>query len=283
MRYLAIVSVLAAATLFAAEADLARARKLYQATDYRATVHLLDAASEKDGAAYFLLGQSHYMLGEYKKSSEAFEKAVAAEPGNSAYYNWLGRAFGRRAETSNPLTAPRYASKARQSFEKAVALDGNNKEAVNDLFEYYLEAPGFLGGGLEKAARLAPQIARLDPVEGHYAQFRLAEKRKDFHSAEQQLRRAADLAPQQVGRLIDLAKFLARQGRVGESEQTFERARKVAPNAPRLLYEQANVYIETGQNLDKARQLLKQYLSVKLSPDDPPRSEAEKLLRKAGA
>ena len=30
-------------------------------------------------------------------------------------------------------------------------LDPNNREAVANLFEYYLEAPGFLGGGVEKA------------------------------------------------------------------------------------------------------------------------------------
>jgi cytochrome c-type biogenesis protein CcmH/NrfG len=86
-----------------------------------------------------------------------------------------------------------------------------------------------------------------------------------------------------VGRLIDLAKFLARQGRVRESELTFDQARKVAPDAPRVLFEQANAYIRAGQNFDKARELLKQYLSAQLSPDDPPRRDAEKLLHKAGA
>jgi Flp pilus assembly protein TadD len=176
-----------------------------------------------------------------------------------------------------------YASRTRQAFEKAVELDGKNKEALNDLFEYYLEAPGFLGGGFDKASNLTARIAQLDPVEGHYAQFRLAEKRKDFAGAEQQLRRAADLAPRQVGRLVDLAKFLAKQGRVQESEQTFEQARKVAPNSPRLLYDQADAYIQAGKNLDKARQLLQQYLATQVSPEDPSREEARKLLRKAGA
>ena len=66
------------------------------------------------------------------------------------YFHWLGKAQGRRAETASPFTAPSYASKARQAFEKSVELDGKNLEAINDLFSYYLEAPGFLGGGLNK-------------------------------------------------------------------------------------------------------------------------------------
>ena len=87
------------------------------------------------------------MLGEFKKAQEYFEKAIAADPGNSVYHHWLGKAYGRRAETSSFITAPGFASKARQSFEKSITLDPRNKEALSDLFEYYVEAPGFLGGG----------------------------------------------------------------------------------------------------------------------------------------
>jgi hypothetical protein len=56
-------------------------------------------------------------------------------------------------------------------------LDPNNIEALDDLFEYYLSAPGFLGGGIEKAEGLARRIDRVEPAEGHYALYRLAEKR----------------------------------------------------------------------------------------------------------
>jgi cytochrome c-type biogenesis protein CcmH/NrfG len=282
MKTLAPLVMVFATAVLAAPSDHKAARELYQRTQYQAAIRVLQDGP-MDGPACLLLGQSYYMLGDYKKASEAMEKAVSAQPGNSRYYNWLGRAYGRRAENSSPFTAPKYASKTRQAFERAVELDGSNQEALSDLLEYYLEAPGFLGGGLDKAAKLVETIARLDPAEGHYARFRLAEKRKDFKAAEQQLRRAAELAPGRVGRLIDLAKFLARQGRVRESELTFDQARKVAPDAPRVLFEQANAYIRAGQNFDKARELLKQYLSAQLSPDDPPRRDAEKLLHKAGA
>ena len=117
-------------------------------------------------------------------------------------------------------------------------------------------------------------------MEGHYAQAKLAEKRKEYPRAEEQLRRAAELAPQQVGRLIDLANFLAKQGKYQESEQSFQRAAKIAPNSPKLMYARASTSTSsTGRNLDVARDLLKRYLSAQLTPDDPPRAEAAKLLR----
>ena len=151
------------------------------------------------------------------------------------------------------------------------------------MFEYYLEAPGFLGGGLDKAVTVAAKIAALDPAEGLWAQARIAERRKDYGKAEEQLRRAMQAAPTQVGRVVDLAKFLSKQGRIEESEQTFRAAERIAPNNPRLLYNRAETYIKAGRNIETARELLKRYLSANLSPDDPSRQDAEKLLKQAGS
>jgi Flp pilus assembly protein TadD len=221
------------------------------------------------------------MAGEFKKATECLEKAVALNPNDSNAYHWLGRAWGRRAETSSWFTAIQYARKTRDAFEKAVDLNPANAEAVNDLFEYYLEAPGFLGGGLDKASKLIERIRALDPVEYHYAQARLAEKRKEYAQAEEQLRRAVELAPRQAGRIVDLAKFLAKQGRFQESDAVFEQARTLAPESPKVLFEEAQTYVKSRRNLALAQELLKRYLEAPLSPGDPPRSEALKLLRQA--
>jgi hypothetical protein len=42
-----------------------------------------------------------------------------------------------------------------------------NLEALADLFEYYLEAPGMVGGGIDKAESAAARIRRLNEVQGH--------------------------------------------------------------------------------------------------------------------
>jgi Flp pilus assembly protein TadD len=267
--------------LAASPTGLDQARQLYQLTDYAASLKILEAIQPKDGPVFELIGRNHYMQGEYKKATEILEKAAAADPANSDYELWLGRAFGRRAETSSPFTAPPNANKARQHFEKAVQLNPGNMEALSDLLEYYLEAPGFMGGGLDKAVGVADRMASIDPIEGHCAQARLAEKKKEFGSAEQHLQRAAELAPHQASRLIDLARFLSRQGRYRESDRSFSKAEKIAPNSPQLIYARADTYIEQGRNLATARKLLQRYLEAKLTPDDPPRAAAEKLLKKA--
>ena len=259
--------------------ELEKARQQFARSMYREAIHTLGETA--DPAGLELVGKSYFMLSDYKRAQAAFEKAVAAQPNNSVSHHWLGKAYGRRAETASPFTAPMLASKARQSFERAVELDGRNAEAVNDLFSYYMEAPGFLGGGLDKAAALAPKIKANDPVEYHYAMAQLAEKRKDIKTAEHHFRQAFAMAPKSVGRAIDLAKFLSNHGREQESEAVFNQAAKIAPESPRLMFERASAYVRSRKNLDEAKVLLQKYLNSPLTPDDPPRAEAQRLLKQA--
>ena len=260
-----------------------RAHELYQRTDYAGSLRELLATKDRDAAVLLLMGQDYYGLAEYKQSADSLEKAVALAPANAECFLWLGRAYGRRAEMANPFSAPGLASKARQMFERAVALDPANHEAVGDLFDYYLGAPGFLGGGVNKAEALAANVARRDPAEGHYYQAELDERRKEYASAERHLRAAMDLAPRQVGRIIALARYLSAHGRAKESDALFDQAERIAPGEPRVLYERAAAYVKEGRNLDEARKLLRSYLRANITPSDPPKSDAQNLLRKIGS
>ena len=128
-----------------------QAAALYQRTDYNGSASVAFKGPHTGRSAYNLIGKNYFMLGDFKKAAESFEKAVALNPLNSDNMLWLGRAYGRRADKGSKILAGRYASKARQYFEKAVALDPHNHEALNDLFDYYLNAPGFFGGGVDPA------------------------------------------------------------------------------------------------------------------------------------
>jgi Flp pilus assembly protein TadD len=259
-----------------------RASALYQRTDYEDSLHVLAQDPAPDAANYLLSGKNYFMLGDYKRAIECFEKALAISPTNSEYELWLGRAWGRRAETSGWLIAGVHASKARQCFERAVAWDPNNREAKNDLFDFYVNAPGFLGGGLEKAEAHARSIASERPPEYEYEEAQIADRKKDYAAAEAHLRRAMELAPTDSGRILDLARYVAKRGRLAESDALFDKARKLAPDKPTVAFAEARMDIENHRNLEQARRLLQGYLHASLTPDDPPRQEAEKLLRRAG-
>jgi len=278
----ALPPILAAlAPLAFAQPSLADARRLYDQTDYRGALGLLKKLPAQDGASRELSGRCRYFLDDYKAAIDDLEKAVELEPRSSDHYLWLGRAWGRRAETSVFFMAVKYASETRKNFEKAVQLNPGNLEAVNDLMSYYLDAPGFLGGGVEPATKLTELVRKIDPGEYQWALAQISIHQKDYEAAERQLRKSVELAPKRVNRLVDLAKFLALRGRLRESDAVFDQAAGIDPNNKRLLYGRAETYIKGKRNLGEAKKYLEAYLRAPLTPDDPSRVEARKLIQRA--
>lgn len=161
--------------------DLPGAEELFSRTQYKASLSRLDLHSTEP-AALFLIGRDYYMLVEFKKSTSYLQKAVAAAPGNSEYADWLGRAYTKRAETSNALHAIELNLKARKAFERAVQLNSKNVEALSDLFEYYLNTPAVLGGGDNKAENVAEKMSSVDLSEALLERTELAGKRHEFQN-----------------------------------------------------------------------------------------------------
>lgn len=252
---------------------LEEALAAYARADAGRVVAIYRGSPPQRAQDFAVLGKALYLNGDFAKAAEAFSQAVARDPNRAEYRLWLGRATGRRAASALPLRAPGLAIETRKHFERAVELDPRNAEALSDLFDYYLNAPGFLGGGEAKAAALIPKVRAIDPAQAFYLESKLAEKRKDWDAAEAALGKAA--AGNEPGRLLDLARFYARRGRLPDAEALF---RKVDPNYPPLYYARAEAL--AASNPAQARALLERYLTLPLTPDFPTRREAEKLLAK---
>jgi tetratricopeptide (TPR) repeat protein len=112
------------------------------------------AFSETEIETSFEQGIAFFKKEHYSTAKDIFEKLVALEPQNSNFHHWLGKCYGRIAETASWLKAISLAKKTRKEFEMAVELDEKNFDALEDLIQYYLEAPGFLGGSKKKAKEI---------------------------------------------------------------------------------------------------------------------------------
>src|SRR5260370_34566003 len=117
-----------AASLWAQSPTFDQATKLYNRTDYEGSLRLLIAEPEKNARVYDLIGRNQFMLGEFKKASESYQQAVAADPSNSEYQHWPRKSFGQHAGTARPVSRPRLASEPRQQFAKSGALRPKNHE-----------------------------------------------------------------------------------------------------------------------------------------------------------
>jgi tetratricopeptide (TPR) repeat protein len=142
------------------------------------------------------------MLGDFRKAAQYFQKLVRLNPMNSVDFQWLGRAWARWADMSNPFSAPGYSAKARKSLERAVELDPWSITALNELLDLYLDRRG-----LDKAQAIADRIGSLNPAEGIRAQGRVQLRRRELKTPEEHVRMAIDQIPHQVGRAVDVVQM----------------------------------------------------------------------------
>lgn len=117
--------------------------------------------ADKGPESAFSAGQQHYETGDYEQALESFLRATAIEPDNSVYQHWLGKCYGRLAEKAGILSAYKLSKKTRIHLERAVELDNTNIPALTDLMTFYRRAPGFLGGGKDKADAICRRIKDL--------------------------------------------------------------------------------------------------------------------------
>ncbi|MBI5616556.1 MAG: hypothetical protein HY943_09720 [Gammaproteobacteria bacterium] len=124
---------------------------------------LMSAAQADSGTAReaFASGVEAFNAKRFEAAVTSFEQASATVPQSAEYQHWLGRAYGRLAEQSSWLRATELARKTCAAFERAHALDPNDVGTVEDLIEYYTEAPAFLGGGSNKAAAMKRYLEQL--------------------------------------------------------------------------------------------------------------------------
>jgi tetratricopeptide (TPR) repeat protein len=240
----------------------------------------LDATLQKtpdDAQAYNLLCRLYFQLELWDGALRMAEKSVALAPNKSSYHLWLGRAAGRKAENSNPFTAWSLARRVRSEFERAVALDGNNREARSDLAEYYIEAPGFLGGDKKKAREQGDAIASRDPALASYIYARVEEKQGN-RNAEQHYKKAVIESGNSARYWIELAYFYRRAGRLQEMEAAVRQALTGPRQGAVPEYDGAYLFLRTGRDYGAAIQMLRKYLSGNATEEDGPTFRAHYML-----
>jgi tetratricopeptide (TPR) repeat protein len=160
---------------------------------------------------------------------EAGEKIVKDAPESAEAHLWLGRAYGQKALNSSIFSQMGWAKKCKASFEKAVALDPKSAEARVDLIQYYANAPGIAGGGMDKARAQQKALDGIDPVRGAQMNGFILFKEKKPAEAEAEYRRAVSLAPENGSAHWRLGRVLERGGKKDEAKASYREALRLDP------------------------------------------------------
>lgn len=234
--------------------------------------------SPDDAASYHYLCRAYFALGDWDQSISAGEKSVALAPDRSDYHLWLGRAYGEKADRVNRLLAVSLAGKVRKEFERAVVLDPNSEDARTDLAEFYIDAPGIVGGGLDKARAQATALLRLSPAKAHYVNARIAEKKKDQSTAEKEYRAAIEASKGYANDWLNLALFYRHTRRIEEMNQALDQVAHAPAGQNEVLVESAEILLRTGQNPATAAQLVRRYIASGTPTEKSPMFKAHFVL-----
>jgi tetratricopeptide (TPR) repeat protein len=246
--------------------DLYHYGKFQNAADIFSRLSLQDP---KDAKLHIWLGRTFLKLRRWDAAIVELEKAVNLEPKNGETRLWLARAYGNKAAHVFVLRAFGWATKTRQEFETAAQLSPDNVDIRFDLLEFYVQAPGIVGGGKAKAEEQAREIARLKPRAGHTARAAIYESDKRWDQARRELTEATLKFPNDADGFVDLADFLLRRNDFEAAEATAKKALAIEGSIRSAKMLLAAAQVQLRRNVPGALTVLQELASGPLAERDP--------------
>jgi tetratricopeptide (TPR) repeat protein len=227
------------------------------------------SAQPNNAQAHQLLCRVYYAQDMADPAIHECELAAAADPGNSITQMWLGCAYGMKASHANPLVAFGLARKVRYAFERAVQLDPGNIQAMNDLGEFYVQAPAIVGGGLDKGSALADHMQPRFASQSHRLRALIANENKDPATAEAEFKKAV-LAGRTAAAYIDLAQFYQQQNQPDKALEALKSGIEANRRKDAVLVDAASILTAMNRSPQLAEDLLREYLESPAKSDDAP-------------
>lgn len=277
IRWIAIILVVAPNWLIG-QSKVDQAKTLYENKRYAEVIKLLEPTKESDkdyAAAQYYMGRAAFDQERFEEASEYFEQAVEANGKAADYHYWLGNAYGSWAQRANMFKQGMLAPKMKKAWETAMALDNKNIDARTSLIQFYLQAPGFMGGSVEKAKETANQIIKLNPAIGHRELGNVYIHEKNMVEAEKQYLEMVKADPATIP---GLATFYFNQKQYDKAFTLFEDALKKNPEDYSVIYQVGKTSALSGQRLDRGEECLKKYLTHTPKQNEPSHAGANMRL-----
>jgi len=248
-------------------ATLAQANSDLQAGEVDKAIALL-ATLPSTGAgaaeAQNLLCRVRITLEQWSQAAAECQQAVNLDEQNSNYHMWLGRVLGQEASHASFITALGIAKHSLSEMQTAAKLNPQNGPALSDLGDYYAQAPGMAGGGIDKAQAVASQLDKVDPARAAQLRGDIAVQQKDYATAESAYRQAATVAKEPADYWTVLANFYRSRQQWSNLDAAIQNCVAAAAKDKKSgvgLYDGAGVLISAKRNPSLAAQMLENYLS----------------------
>jgi tetratricopeptide (TPR) repeat protein len=263
-----------------------------------------------DALSNFLLSQIRGAFGDRSTPLALAEKAVALDGRTAKYHRQVAEVLGLMAQHAGAFQQLLLAHRFRGELDAALLSDPRDSQALRDLLEFYLLAPGLIGGDPRRAVEVAGRIGEIDALEGllgrariagfhnqtaaqeallrqaaeaepakykvhiALAQFYLAADRSNPSAAEAQARAATNLDPGRVDAYAVLAAIYADRGDWSGLESILTIALREVPDDAAPQYRAAERLVASGRDPIRAERYLRAYLAREPEGNQPSASEA---------
>lgn len=227
------------------------------------------SAQPHDARAHQLLCRVYYSQDMADSAIRECEQASTDDPLNSDHQMWLGRAYGLKASQANMLTAFTVAKKVHTAFEQAVRLNPANVQAMSDLGQFYVNAPGIVGGGVDKAQALVSKLMPRSTQKAHRLLAMIAKKKNNMTTAEAEYK-SAIAAGKNPEAWVDLGQFYQEQSQPDKAVTALESSVQANHTRNAALVDAASILTDIHRQPELVEKLLRDYLASPAKTDDAP-------------
>ena len=315
--------LLATVSLQAQDPGLETLRKQGHWKQLRPRIEGWYRAKPEDPYAQLWMSRLRQAFADPEGALDLARKAAGARPGDPDIQAQLGFAAGQCAgQAEGKLKQFALAREMKKALETALPARLDDENVQGYLLQFYLQAPGIVGGGSGKARELAQRVGQSQPAAGLLLQANIAFADRALESArgfiQQALAKDAksydahlamanyhlSLKPQALDQALgcyrqalsarpdgmvahaQVAAILAEQGQWAELDAALAQARKINPDNLWPFYAAGRNLIAEAKHLDHAEPLLRAYLAQEPEGNAPDRAATHwrlgQLLEKLG-
>ncbi|HTS47040.1 MAG TPA: tetratricopeptide repeat protein [Bryobacteraceae bacterium] len=260
-------------------------------------------AHPEDAHANYVLARIQHEFNNLDDAAKLAEAAVRLDPKSSPAHRELGEIYADQADHASFLKQLGFARKVHAEFDAALAIAPKDPDNLFDQVQYFMEAPGVVGGDKNKAAQLANDLLQIDPARGYLALAYIARTEKqddkleglyqkavhanprnyeaqitlanyyispqhaDFVQAEQHSQAALELNPDRIEAYRMLAIVLVLQKRYDDAAKLIARAQQAIPDDLSPCVYAARAMLRSGLELPEAETYLKKYFTETREPE----------------
>ena len=112
----------------------------------------------KSAEAHYYLGMAYALSDDPGNATKCFKNAVSLKDSSANYHLMYGNSLFNLAGRGSKFKAFGRAKKGKKELERVLELDSNNISARYSLMQFYLRAPGILGGDKTRAKQLMNEM-----------------------------------------------------------------------------------------------------------------------------